>query len=287
MGRRNETTKDTETEVASSELEHIENTKHTVQSEVLTIADQKKRLEESYGERKREIEDDLAISKRQAEQEKESLSGQNVTLKNENTKLEQANIELRAKNSNLVSERDVLVKDIERSKVELEKLKSGIVPLVEEKKELQKSINDLSPKLAVMQERYSILNRDVIDLEKRKKMIIDDHAVNIAGLKKVTDSHNALVIARDSKQKEVDDIDALLKDKKEALDKSKIEVSDFERIIIHFKQEMDKKTEETNTKMKNAANLEIHVDEKLTHLKEIEKQFTNEHLARMGYKKTE
>lgn len=288
MARRDQPTpQDPAVEESHAELSILEGNKNAVQTETLSIADNKKRLEVDYGDRKRQIEDELTLKRREADLEKEALEKQNLNLKTEGQSVAQENQKVRAENAGY-SAAAVIIKDsIARDEKTKEALTTSVKALTVSKNELQTSVNDLTPKVAELTKKVELLTADVTSLEKRKKDAIDGHVAKAAALEAVTKSHDTLVMKRDEKQTEVNELDKTIAEKREELAKATSSVAEAELQVAAHRKEMFEKDKDSSERAARAARLEQHVQGKLEDLKEIEKQFTTEHLARFGYKKTQ
>ncbi len=288
MGRRNNSEpQDPKVEEASTELESIVGQKKSVEAEITSTVTNKKRLEQEYEDRKREIEDDLAIRKREVEKEKANLDNQNLFLRDENKKLEQSKQILQKEHDTFVIIIKTISEQSERDKKALEIISSDVARLTKEKNELQQSINNFTPQVVALESKIAVLQIEYDKLEKAKKETTTIHTTLSTELVEIKKSHSSLTASKDIKQKEINDLDVQIKDTKDKLIIAQSELAEIVNLIQSKKEDLDKRETDLNTRMGNAQRLEVHVSEKLDHLKEIEKQFTNEHLARVGYKKTE
>lgn len=176
----------------------------------------------------------------------------------------------------LLGIQDLLAKDkaeVTRLGILKHNLEEGIKDYRTDLRELNEKIEPLKKELEIVTSGLSAANKTnanlVSDILKRQQE--HDH---IAGIVK------DLEITADSLTKEISG-------KKESLSVANAELIEVQKKVAEHKQAMATLDTESSTKAGNAARLEQHVDKKLVHLKEIEKQFTTEHLARFGYQKTE
>lgn len=287
MARREQTTtQHPAVEAAHTDLASLEGQKNTVQAEILDSAENKKRLETDYEDRKREIEDDLAIRRREGDIEREKLENQNIPLKAENNRLEQSNSELKKEVATLGTTASSLTEQIGRKEIEREKLISSVGELVNTKIALQKEVNEITPEADALQSKVSLLTKDATELEAKKQTLTHEVTALETKHDSVSKSHIVVTTARNEAQKELTDLEKKISAAKELLATTQNDFIEVERKSGEIVVEAAGKLKEANERLGNAHKLELHVDEKLSHLKELESHFTTEHLARFGYKKT-
>ena len=182
-----------------------------------------------------------------------------------------------------------------------ESVKKDIADLHDQKVKETEEISRLKAVEQKLRESVTGLTHDVVDLQEKIAPLEKELPALGAKIKSATENLNSIV-GRTANQKEAHDTFVAHKAKleadvaqlsKELENKTKqkanldIELIDTQKKIAEHKQQMTDRETEANTRAGNAARLELHVNEKLAHLKELESHFTTEHLARTGYKKTD
>lgn len=288
MARRDlPTSEDKDVEASQAELAVLEGKKNQTQEETLAVAKNKQELEDAFAAAKKQLDeelqakrathakalDDMEQKHRNIEMALSTIESVHTMTKEETARLEAA---CNGAKEELLGIQDLLAKD----KAEVTRL--GIL-----KHNLEEGIKDYRTDLRELNEKIEPLKKEHADLLITWRSTSESNAALTGNMLRSQEVLNKIKEEAEGLTTTLVALGKRIDEKKELLFAANGELIDVQKKVSDHKQAMAALDAEISTKAGNAARLEQHVDKKLTHLKEIEKQFTTEHLARFGYKKTE
>lgn len=287
MRRDQPTPQDPDVEASRAELDALEGHKAKAQAGVLTLAENKNRLESDYDERKREIEDELLVSRREADIEKEHLHDEVSAILSAKEKLEHRGSELRNENAALGEANGKLREDVRQSEMKKGEVFGIVAELQKQERELRALVTALEPQVDGLTHRKQTLERDITRLEISKVNTTRDLAEVRDEDNRARIDHHAWLTTRKNERETIMKELSEMRAEVEKLITLRDEVRALEAKAEKINADCDERESGANERMANATKLEQHVQEKLESLKALESQFTTEHLARFGYRKTE
>lgn len=287
MRRDQPTPQDPDVEASRAELDALEGNKVNAQAEVLGIAENKKRLESDYEERKREIEDELLVARREADIEKKHLHDEEIVLRTQHDQLRLKSSVLRSENAAFAETNTKLVETVQQNQAKKEETLGIIAELQSHERELRASVTTLEPQVNGLTQSGNDLQRDITRLEISKvnsnRELID---VRDENNKSRIDHHAWLTTCKSEREALATELSGM-KSEVERLIPLRDEARMLQTKAEKINADCNVRETSANERMANATKLEQHVQEKLESLKALESQFTTEHLARFGYRKTE
>lgn len=282
-------TQDPDLEAVRLEREHEEGQRDVAQNESISLGERNKQLEASYESRKRDIEDDLAIKRREAEIEKQKIADETLESRNEKATLESGNAVLRGEKATLIATNDTLVEQNYKEEARKERLTTDNTTFANELADIKKQLETLLPELTQVQKSIAEGRGELANVTERKQKASDEHDEFIKKsseeVSKKTKDYNDLCDVHVVKTKQIVSLDTQLADKTAQLNTATQKLSEVQTSADTIHVAADKRDKESNERLGNASRLEKLVDAKREQLMEIEKAFTTEHLARIGYKK--
>ena len=288
MSRRNITiSKHPDLKASEEELAVLEAAKNTSQGEVLSIAANKKQLEEDFEAAKKRLDEELTLKRAAHAKEMDEMEQKHRNMEMAVITMESVQAMMKEQTATREQVRDSVKKDIAdlhdekvKEKAEVTRLQILVHNLGDSIKDARTDYKELEEKIAPLQKELSILQGKIKDSTEKYSDLSDSVAAY----------HSEINELDTRKRKDTSILEQL---SKEISDKTKqkvdldIELVDAQKKLSEVKQQAAAVEADANTRAGNAARLEVHVDGKLEHLKELESHFTVEHLARGGYKKTE
>ena len=282
--KESQTNQDPDLEALQSEKENVEGQKNTLQTEVLGIAQNKKELEANFENAKNHLQDEFDLKKQTLEKEIADLEVRCATLRLKIKGAEEESEQAINEKNKVVVDKEFHQNEYTRIKTESEKENVVHTKLLQENKILTENIVISKSELERYTKEKNTFLKEIFDLKKVKGEVFEE---NVIAEKKLADAREELVkITR--KQNEVLEETVIENQSLEKVQKQvsdeQIKLLDIQKKVSEHESQMQKRESEVNEKMGNLSRLEIRVDSKLEQLKEIKKEFTTEHLARMGYK---
>lgn len=282
--------KNPEVEESAVELERLEGEKQKIQNEMLDIVATNKRLITEGEAQKEKIEEEVAQKRQEGDAELEAFNRAIATTKSVKKQLENEVLELRI----LVSDRDNILISHQEAKEKLTGILESIKKTTNELTGLTSNQNTLLAQIkghhedidSKMAEKQSLDERISL-LKKEEDSLKNSHTELVTIIGKAVNDKESSIAEKEIKIKELNQILDEISKRRLALMQLQTEISTLEEKVAEHTTTMTEKEASISERIAIAARLEEHVDGKLQHLKEIEKMFTIEHLARIGYKKTE
>lgn len=288
MARREQTTtKHPDVAASQDDLAILEGRKDAVQKEILVLAENKKQLEADFKTSTEKLDHDLK-EKREAHMGElaelsDSIRDTRVVLK----KLEADKKTHADELIHLDEKRGAIVKDINTFHGKRSALVNEIGTLETRIKELGHIRDTLRTDIKTLETSKTDLEKKVHELTEKIRIDGEAHDRIIAHKQLMEGDHAKLVVSKNDTQNELDALNHTIKEKIDELAGLKASIIEVQKEVSDHKQVITAADVEISTRNANAARLEAHVSAKLTELKELEQHFTTEHLARVGYKKTE
>lgn len=274
-------------EASQAELAVIEGAKNTAQDAVLSIAANKKQLEADFETAKKKMDEELTLKREQATAEIRKLDETIAAKKAEVNAATQVATIVIEETKQLETTRDIVQKQLTESNEKLSAANTEVSRLAVLQHNLNDSVKDIrgdykdaETKLIGVNKELSEVTAKVTELAGSHDRLLSSVTVYKSDISKFEEITKSYSVAHKKLDSEIQTKIA----QKATLDTEVIEV---QKQVSQHKQDMAARDAESTTRAGNAARLEQHVDAKLKHLKELEKAFTTEHLARGGYKATE
>lgn len=283
MARRNlPTSKDKDVEASQAELAVLEGKKNQTQDETLAIAKKKQELVAAFAEVNKQLDEELSVKRAEHVREIDKMEQKYRNVEAALVTIEAVQKETKEKTIRLEGERDSV-------KVEIAELfdvrtnsKAEVNRLMVLKHNLDESVKDARTD-------YKELENKILSLQKQLPLLLEQ----IKTATKEYSDLSALVAAYYSDINELDtrkrkDISVLEQLSKDISDKIK-QKADLEMALTKLQDSLEKIKQNISTREADIAakagelsRLETRIDEKIIILKEAKKEFTTEHLLRMG-----
>ena len=285
MRRIQSTPQDPDVEESRAELERLEGHKNSAHAEIATIVENRKRIEAEAEEQKGLLQAQIQAKREELVHfEKEHHNRMHSIA----VELGKAIIERDAKNNEIEiasKKLEAIQKDIVEHDSKKKPLDASIVSLSSSEERLKKSIAHLAPEVRILENKKSKLLADLSFIEGKIGALHTTHAEVSARHSEENKLHEVLSEAIPRKKEDVSKLNAIHIDLERKIAGARSEIVILEEKKVSLNKEMIDREAKANESMGNATRLELHVDAKLNQLKELEKGFTVEHLARGGYKK--
>lgn len=278
---------DPDLEVSRAEADAIEGRKNAAQNDVLRLAENKKEVEKSRADMierlDKEIEDKIRLSNETTEKHNQLIATHEAeviaSLARRDKAAQDADIAQKQLDGIRSAYADVETKHVEKTAI--------VGVLIKRETDLKQSIAVLEGQKADTDQRVAAALTAKNEHEKARDAVKGEHAIELADYQK-THARN-LEVKADSERLEKENREAndTLGTKKSLVNAADIDLKQIQEKAAETEAASIKRDEESNRRLTAASQLEQLVDTKLGKLKEVEAQFTAEHLARMGYKKVD
>lgn len=286
MGRRDipKTSETPDVEESRAALDVLEGQKNTAQTEVLAIAENKKELEEAFDVAKKRLDTELENKRAEVAREMQLLED-SITKAESNMEVviqakEKALDELADVEKSLTTAQG----ELENAQGEVSDVKSRLNDLMASENDLKETLKDYRADLKALQDKIGPLSKEVQDLEAKFAVMTREYSDASIKFESANTEHVGIVTSIDLRTVELSKLLSDITEKKTALDAASSELINVQKEVADQKQAMADKESAMNEKMGNLGRLEVRVEEKLAALDEVKKQFTSEHLERMGIK---
>lgn len=275
---------DPDVEASRAELDTLEGAKNTAQQDVLVIAENKKRLESDKEETIKRLDDEIAG--RQKDSEDASIAHAQLISRLSKEKEDAEKARDTAVQNKETAEQDAVTAqkqaadEIDKKKV----ITDSIAALMTQEAAIRRSVKNAALDLERDETRSTEVKKELADIEAKLMATKDEHNSSVESFASEKKEHETLLTSKEAKQKEITILDASITDKNTKLTALTAEVTILENKRSEHETVMKQREDDANKRMANATNLEQRVDGKLEQLKEAEKEFTTDHLARMGYR---
>lgn len=281
------TAKDPDVEASQVELAAIAAEKETKQGEVLAIAQNKKELEQAFEESKVKLDAELTAKRESSAIEIAALDKIIAAKKVEAEVLEKENVNMRSFNGALKTEGESLRSYLARKREELSTITTAIDTHTQTGKKILTDIKTCKDELEALVKNKEAAELGCKNIEQKLKELHLSHSAKSDELSSATTEFKQLLEHKAIASAGLRDIELKISDKKDVLSVLNQEEISIQKKISEQKEFIAKQDADSTLRMGNAARLEQHVDKKLSDLKAVEAHFTTEHLARIGYKKTD
>lgn len=276
--------RDEELENARVERDIIEGQKNTLQTEVLGIAKNKQDLEANFEFAKRKLDEEFTNKKEILDQEIKKLEGDCVTLRNQKIKFEaEINFAIQEKEK-AINDKEIHQKEAKEIFTKKDVLSVEHLNLVKSTSELNQKINELKPTISTLEIEKSSLSKEVFELATER----DEISTNIIELKNqsIVEEKKLKIFTDENSEvtKNLDEGKKTFEEIKTFISQAQAELLEVQKKVADHTQKMQDREGEVNVRMGNLIRLENRVDEKMERLSEAKKEFTTEHLSRMGIK---
>lgn len=277
-------------EALQAELAVLGGQKGIILNEVLAISADKKRLTEEFDADKARLDEELAQKHREGGAELEILDKAIATAKAQTAEAEREAAAARQTADSLATVHAAH----EEATAQLSSIweaiqtRSGeVARLTAAEEELRGTIAQHTEALATLKEDAQAIEAEIADNQEHLRLIAAEVAHTIGLFDELKAEHGKLGTHKEALVKELGDVLDQVTKRSEALAGINGQIADIEKQVAEHTAAMAEKEAALNERIGKASRLEAHVDEKLQHLKELENRYTTEHLARMGYAKTE
>lgn len=283
--RTNQQAVDPDVEQSAAELARLQGEQSTVQTATEAIAGNKKKLEEDFAEASKRLAEELAAKRDEASRlikvyrqqiEQMATDRDNATIEAQKAR-DSADTERKAL-ADVRAQASILAQDASR-------LREDIKGLITDKEALSKENKSLTLNVKALEDERKDLGGKITDLKWTLNGTNSTLAVRNGDLERAKNEHEALDSSKTDKVDAVNALSRQINDKKTAITKAQEDLIALQKQAADQTAAMQKEKEERDQQVGNAARLEQRVDQKLNQLREAEKEFTTEHLARIGYKK--
>lgn len=286
MGRRElGSTQDPDVEASSAELERLKSEQNTVQTETLAIATNKKILEEGFESEKERLEQEVEEKRIDSESKIAAYEFQRKRfedLRDAADGMAQESKKLAAAEAQKLNK---LQQDIVSAQEEFQKIKNDITLIRESVLEAthsleshQSSIVDLSKKHSSLQESVSTSKSSLKELQGKYDELFQSHET-------LKTEHSGISDSLASKTESIKQIDKDIASGQQTLSELKGQLADVQKQSVEQTAAMQKEKTERDIQVGNAARLIEKAEKHISILGSLEKEFTTEHLVRVGYKK--
>lgn len=288
MGERRQTISQTpDVEASQAEFAALESEKRKVQEETLAIAKNKQELEAAFKESAAKLDEELHIKRTAHAQALDDMEQKHRNVEAALTMISEVQGLAMTQTKKFEAERDDIKKEVAELNGSVAGSKAEVNRLVLLKHNLNESIADARTDYKDITSKITFKAAELNGLEAKLSALKNAHAEFMPQVTAEVNAHKALVEEVAGLQTTLRALEIKIEDKQKELSSVNGELMDVQKQVSGHKQSMAEREAEATTKAGNASRLELHVDKKLNHLKELEKQFTTEHLARVGYQKTE
>lgn len=277
-------------EVVQAEVAVLEGQKKTLQNETLGIAADKKRLIEEGEAAKARIEEEVARKHREGGAELETLDNEIARMRLEKEKLEKTIEEakvLASTHPRIVMAHTDAREALEKTEKDLASKRTELAALLGTEKELGRTVAGHQSLISSIEKDTEALDSKVSEatVALAQKNIERTELETLLGDLRATCAH--LEKEKGLKTQELDRHLSGINERLGARLTLENDIAALEKRMAEKEGAIKEQDAALSERMGAAARLETHVNDKLVHLKELENRFTTEHLARMGYQKTE
>ena len=284
MRRIQSTPQDPDVEESRAELEHLEGKKNTAQTDVLAIAENKKQLEADFEESKKRLDTQITEKKEEFQRVTNSFSKLVLITTASQKEAELARDKAIEERKHAEKDLETIRMDVASSTGKKESVDELVKSLTSIEQRLRSSIAHLAPQERTLEVRKAKLSHEVADLEKKVAELIDSYSRTHATHVSEQHAHEELKASRGTVESDLNGAKDRLAQIKEEITTSESALTDVQKKRAEHEAEMQKRESAANERMANATHLEQRINVKLEQLKDAEKEFTVEHLARIGYK---
>lgn len=272
-------------EASQAELARLKGEQESVQTATLAVAENKKKLESDYEAAKKRLDDELEQKRADTDREIKALDAATVRAKGAREKAEQdlasAKDALKHAERELDETRTEAQKataTLNTAKADAKRLSAQCVALETKMEDCKASLPGLESKKKVLESEISLLGQMI---EKAKS----DREADTAAMAARQAEHELLGTTKVAREAELKAISEQTNEAKTELARAKESLIEIQKQANAQTTAMQTEKEARDVAVGNASRLEKRVDQKLSTLRELEKEFNTEHLARVGYKK--
>jgi chromosome segregation ATPase len=277
-------------EALQAELAALEAQKHTVQTEMLGIATDKKRLHEEFEADKAKLDEELAQAHRNGGAELEILDEAIATAKTGKQQAEREFEEAQSKARALEgvhAAHSEATNQLASTQEAVKVAEKELAQLVAVRQEAEKAIASYRFSFEELAVQKKALAATLAQQKTDVEHVSGEHDALKISLYEVQQIHADYTARKEGAAVELDGIRGQINERLAARTELESEITVLGKQKAVHAAEMAEKDAGITERAARASRLEALVDEKLQHLKELENRFTTEHLARMGYSKTE
>lgn len=276
------TTAHPDTEQAAAELASIVGEKHTVQTEVLSLAQNKKELTETFETEKARMEEELETARKELAQFLYDSEQKHRNIQSAIIVAEAIRDEVIAGNKKLEERKQVFEPEI----IALETRKATLIIDVGELEtsfsDLQKLITKDEDALAVLNKKKDAAQKDITTLEQQKTDKEKEHSSLSVKVGAHADSVDGLLGVKQQLETDITGIEKSISAKKENLEILRLEEIKVQTKIQEHKDSIAKEDTRINDRLGVLAHAENRAGQQLELLKEAKSHFTSEQLLRVG-----
>lgn len=286
MGRREfSTTQDPDVEESLSELIHLESKKEIVQKETLSIAENKRQLEQNFEDTKRVLNEAHELEKADLARELERIIRD---IEAANLRKTRAELDSNAAVENRIKQEQAF----KTTQKELSVVSTEKSNLQSETEQLRKQKVVANNQLTALEASVHKLTLTEVDLSTEIKKLTEERGDISDGITSRKSAYVELSASHDLLKESHEKMLAVLSTINEDIESKTRELAAVndrlqraKRDLLDCTQKSDVESARIKADMGNLALLEQRVGDKHAQLVEAESHFTIEHLARMGYKK--
>lgn len=271
-------------EDSRQEAESLEGRKAAAQTEVLAIAQDKKRIEEDKTNVITALDADILDKQEQSRRATDAHAKLMATHAAQRTEAEAATAAARDALHSAEKDRDNLHQVCAVLSDEKATLEASIATLSAQEGQLKASVADLMREKEIDEKRITALRGEIVAVEAKLASSTTAHSKMQSDTAAERHAHSVLLSTKEGKQKELAALELTLGEKTKTVSDLQNGIAELETKKSQLEAECSKRDDESNARLGAATRLETRVDGKLTQLKEAEKEFTIDHLSRIGYK---
>lgn len=275
---------DSSLEDSRQEAEALEGRKSAAQTEVLGIAEDRKRVEAEKQSSIDKLDSEIADRKEQSRVAEEAHTKLMAIHAAQRIEAEAATASARDAQHSAEKDRDNLYRMCDALLEDKAALGASIATLSAQEGQLKASVADLSREKEIDEKRVTVLKGEIAELETKLASSTAAHSKMQSDTAAERHAHGVLLSTKDGKQKELAALELTIGEKTKTVSDLQNNITELETKKSQLESECIKRDDESNARLAAATRLETRVDGKLTQLKDAEKEFTVDHLSRIGYK---